>query len=512
LRRTPFASFVGIALVFACATGASATLAAREHDKPRQSCATALRAVFTLDLHCRHPDVHRDGTRGDAAGASATSSGGGQSALTSTGQWTYYLLKDNFSIAGTGNSDGTIIERLDYAESGSFGNTAITSVDGDADLDGDVDLVDFGAFEVCFNGPNRPPQPNCATDDDFDDDGDVDLGDFGTFEACFNGPNQPPGPPECTHTIDAPAPPSSGTFAMHGKSVDVLPDGHLLQNHDARTYDPKEARWLQRDPTGYADGPNLYESFGSNPASFTDPLGEQTYCGYPLDVYSDMMRKSYWGQPSTPTAKEKEECGELLKTGGLSAIAVGSWALGPEVGGPVTAVFLFTSGYLSYGQRNDQFKSLTGQSLSWDQSAAIVFFDVSGISSGDVVLFEEDMLTGQPVEDDVRAKTGLHLFVAVGTGGLTGKTFFPNRLPICLVERPAAGKLSAPVQPGKAPVSLAPVVESPEALVARFPAISPTGELNLLNVAKRRIPLTVKEATAGTELPGIGPATEARFL
>jgi hypothetical protein len=68
----------------------------------------------------------------------------------------------------------------------------------DADDDGDVDLTDFGAFQACFNGPNRaysgPPenQARCACMDLDPDDGDVDLTDFGAFQTCFNGPNRPP--------------------------------------------------------------------------------------------------------------------------------------------------------------------------------------------------------------------------------------------------------------------------------------------------------------------------------
>jgi hypothetical protein len=62
----------------------------------------------------------------------------------------------------------------------------------DFNHDGDVDLGDFGQFQVCFNGPNRPPGDNCMVDGDVDGDGDVDLNDFGAFQACFNGPNRPP--------------------------------------------------------------------------------------------------------------------------------------------------------------------------------------------------------------------------------------------------------------------------------------------------------------------------------
>jgi alkaline phosphatase len=64
---------------------------------------------------------------------------------------------------------------------------------GDFDDDGDVDVADFGRFQACFNGPNRPlPESGCESAD-LDTDGDADLADFGTFQACFNGPNRPPG-------------------------------------------------------------------------------------------------------------------------------------------------------------------------------------------------------------------------------------------------------------------------------------------------------------------------------
>ncbi len=75
-------------------------------------------------------------------------------------------------------------------------NTPPADVDGD----GDVDLTDFGVFQACFNGPNRPwPEPpvdqqKCACLDG-DKDLDVDLSDFGTFQTCFNGPNRPPACP-----------------------------------------------------------------------------------------------------------------------------------------------------------------------------------------------------------------------------------------------------------------------------------------------------------------------------
>lgn len=67
-----------------------------------------------------------------------------------------------------------------------------TVVPVDFDCDGDVDLVDFSRFQICFNGPNRAAAQTGCAEADVDFDGDVDLVDFGVFQGCFNGPNRPP--------------------------------------------------------------------------------------------------------------------------------------------------------------------------------------------------------------------------------------------------------------------------------------------------------------------------------
>ena len=42
----------------------------------------------------------------------------------------------------------------------------------------------------------------------------------------------------------------------------------------ARAYDPRTARWLQRDPIDAASGdPNLYRYCGNDPVNFADPSG-----------------------------------------------------------------------------------------------------------------------------------------------------------------------------------------------------------------------------------------------
>jgi len=81
--------------------------------------------------------------------------------------------------------------RLYAGSAATAAGTPLAQVDFDAD--GDVDLSDFSLFQLCFNGPNRPPAlPHDCLAPDADADGDVDLGDFGILQDCFNGPNRPP--------------------------------------------------------------------------------------------------------------------------------------------------------------------------------------------------------------------------------------------------------------------------------------------------------------------------------
>jgi RHS repeat-associated protein len=154
----------------------------------------------------------------------------------------------------------------------------------DFDQDNDVDPDDFAALSACFTGPDIPvdrdSRPECISknlDGDLmpgHDTGDVDGKDYILFQACMSGPDVPP-PPHCTG-----GPPPPGNFGLHGRPVDVFsdPNGgrHALLFVRARHYDLTNGRWLQRDPLGYADGPNLYEAFGGNPLANVDPDGLDT--------------------------------------------------------------------------------------------------------------------------------------------------------------------------------------------------------------------------------------------
>jgi hypothetical protein len=66
------------------------------------------------------------------------------------------------------------------------------AVQGDFDLDNDVDESDFGFFQACLGGTGVPVTEGC-TAADLDGDGDVDGNDFSLFQPCLAGAGQLPG-------------------------------------------------------------------------------------------------------------------------------------------------------------------------------------------------------------------------------------------------------------------------------------------------------------------------------
>ena len=63
---------------------------------------------------------------------------------------------------------------------------AHAALPGDADLDGDVDLPDLAALEVCLDGPGQVLLPRCAGFDN-NNDNQVGLFEFGEFQRAFTG-------------------------------------------------------------------------------------------------------------------------------------------------------------------------------------------------------------------------------------------------------------------------------------------------------------------------------------
>ena len=84
-----------------------------------------------------------------------------------------------------------------------------------------------------------------------------------------------------------------------------------LYDQRARQYAPRLGRFLQRDPKGFVDGPNLYVYAGNNPASFTDPMGRQkaTVQGEePKPSVEEYFRGKY-----KPSVEEQAQIGGLMR-------------------------------------------------------------------------------------------------------------------------------------------------------------------------------------------------------
>jgi len=66
-----------------------------------------------------------------------------------------------------------------------------TVTPGDFDLDGDVDLEDFGRFQLCLSGLNVPQTDPACAKAHMDGDADVDQGDVDRFISCMSGQTWP---------------------------------------------------------------------------------------------------------------------------------------------------------------------------------------------------------------------------------------------------------------------------------------------------------------------------------
>jgi len=130
----------------------------------------------------------------------------------------YYLHAALYSITGLTSAAGAPVVRYTYDAYGVprvvGGSGPGVPPFGDADGDGDLDLADFAAFQVCYGGSGVPYGPGCDIFDanldgdvdhrdlrvflvlldgraDFDHDLDIDADDWTPFAACLTGPGVP---------------------------------------------------------------------------------------------------------------------------------------------------------------------------------------------------------------------------------------------------------------------------------------------------------------------------------
>ena len=63
----------------------------------------------------------------------------------------FYLLQNLYTVAGLANAAGETVEAYDYDAFGRVRVYQADTVTCDSDTDGDCDLVDFWAFEACYD-------------------------------------------------------------------------------------------------------------------------------------------------------------------------------------------------------------------------------------------------------------------------------------------------------------------------------------------------------------------------
>jgi RHS repeat-associated protein len=63
-------------------------------------------------------------------------------------------------------------------------------------------------------------------------------------------------------------------YAFHGRQIDTETGFYYFRQ---RYYEPRQGRFITRDPMGYVDGMGLKEAFGGNPENATDPWGNQVW-------------------------------------------------------------------------------------------------------------------------------------------------------------------------------------------------------------------------------------------
>ena len=192
--------------------------------------------------------------------------------------------------------------------------------------------------------------------------------------------------------------PAGSRYFFTGRELDAVPTAtgdRQFYHYRARAYDPRDGRFVQRDPAEYADDANLYEYAGSNPASRTDPSG--------LEWVQDEKDSNIWiARPGGDKASLKNLVKELMKRNFAVHLKPSEdwaciWPIAPEDATDDKWAQMLAPRYNAGTDMADPIIKPPGSCLR---------FDVSNLSSEKGASIKA-MIAVVPKSDDVAAKFGL---------------------------------------------------------------------------------------------------------
>ncbi|MFG0328772.1 MAG: RHS repeat-associated core domain-containing protein [Phycisphaerales bacterium] len=172
----------------------------------------------------------------------------------------YHLTDEQFSTLAIVDDTGLLNERVSYDAYGVARHHYAADFDGDGDVDlDDSDLADLAAGAWIY-------EANYNADADLNRDGRITYADRDLAVAMYGSSGVAALP---TGALSDP----DGADNRIGYAGYVFaPESHLYLAR-YRHYSPELGRWLEEDPLGYVDGPNLYQYVAGNPARYFDPTG-----------------------------------------------------------------------------------------------------------------------------------------------------------------------------------------------------------------------------------------------
>ncbi len=237
----------------------------------------------------------------------------------------YYLSQELDTVTGLISKNGTLAEANVYDAYGKVTTWGYRPMDFNRDGDVDVDDIDE-FFSTFLTKPSTDPMADSSND------GWTEMDDWDIMIANVTSSGEPP---ITLYTSSVGNP-----YHFTGRRLHFIEDltesgttsNKQVQYNRARHYGPSHGRWLQRDPSGYTDGMNLYEYVTSRPTRFSDPTGKRKYCCQERGAHTRRRGPgNISGEKITPFGRRRVTANIDFKIRRQFKVTIG--IAGPTVGG-----------------------------------------------------------------------------------------------------------------------------------------------------------------------------------